>query len=106
MNDYDTKVSLPMKDTINIIHDCCTKSKKSEGGSVSDKIDKVVTNTWFAAVMFLVYYISVTTVGSWATDWANDACFAMAGIYSESVHLLTTMQLMNMLHTMLKSRAS
>ena len=53
-----------------IIHDCCTKSKKSEGGSVSDKIDKVVTNRWaalpiFAAVMFLVYYISVTTVGSW-----------------------------------------
>ena len=52
-----------------IIHDCCTKSKKSEGGSVSDKIDKVVTNRWaalpiFAAVMFLVYYISVTTVGS------------------------------------------
>ena len=50
-----------------IIHDCCTKSKKSEGGSVSDKIDKVVTNRWaalpiFAAVMFLVYYISVTTV--------------------------------------------
>lgn len=47
-----------------IIHDCCTKSKKSEGGSVSDKIDKVVTNRWaalpiFAAVMFLVYYISV-----------------------------------------------
>ena len=46
-----------------IIHDCCTKSKKSEGGSVSDKIDKVVTNRWaalpiFAAVMFLVYYIS------------------------------------------------
>ena len=63
-----------------IIHDCCTKSKKSEGGSVSDKIDKVVTNRWaalpiFAAVMFLVYYISVTTVGSWATDWANDGVF-------------------------------
>ena len=63
-----------------IIHDCCTKSNKSEGGSVSDKIDKVVTNRWaalpiFAAVMFLVYYISVTTVGSWATDWAIEVVF-------------------------------
>ena len=70
-----------------IIHDCCTKSKKSEGGSVSDKIDKVVTNRWaalpiFAAVMFLVYYISVTTVGSWATDWAND------GVFGDGWHLL------------------
>ena len=69
-----------------IIHDCCTKSKKSEGGSVSDKIDKVVTNRWaalpiFAAVMFLVYYISVTTVGSWATDWAND------GVFGDGWHL-------------------
>lgn len=94
-----------------IIHDCCTKSKKSEGGSVSDKIDKVVTNRWaalpiFAAVMFLVYYISVTTVGSWLQTGQMTVCSAMAGIYSESVHLLTTMQLMNMLHTMLKSRAS
>ena len=67
-----------------IIHDCCTKSKKSEGGSVSDKIDKVVTNRWaalpiFAAVMFLVYYISVTTVGSWATDWANSKFTGHAG---------------------------
>ena len=48
--------------------------------SVSDKIDKVLTNRWaalpiFAAVMFLVYFISVTTVGAWATDWANDGLF-------------------------------
>ena len=63
-----------------IIHDCCTKSKKSESGSVSDKIDKVVTNRWaalpiFAAVMFLVYYISMTTIGAAATDWTNDNLF-------------------------------
>lgn len=62
-----------------IIHECCTKSKK-EKLSVSDKIDRVVTNRWaalpiFAAIMFLVYYISVTTVGTWATDWANDGVF-------------------------------
>ena len=48
--------------------------------SVSDKIDKVVTNRWlalpiFAAVMFLVYFISVTTIGTWVTDWANDGLF-------------------------------
>lgn len=55
--------------------------KKSAGKlSASDKIDRVVTNRWaalpiFAAVMFLVYFISVSTVGTWATDWANDGLF-------------------------------
>ena len=55
--------------------------KKNKGQlSTSDKIDKVVTNRWlglpiFAAVMFLVYYISMVTVGSAATDWANDGLF-------------------------------
>ena len=48
--------------------------------SVSDKIDRIVTNRWlalpiFAVVMFVVYYISVTTVGTWATDWANEGVF-------------------------------
>ena len=48
--------------------------------STSDKIDKIVTNRWlglpiFAVVMFLVYYISMVTVGSAATDWANDGLF-------------------------------
>ena len=48
--------------------------------TISDKIDRVVTNRIlalpiFAAVMFLVYYVSVTTVGTWATDWANDGVF-------------------------------
>jgi len=62
-----------------IIGDCVTKSTK-EKLSVSDKIDRIVTNRWlalpiFAAVMFLVYYVSVTTVGTWATDWANDGVF-------------------------------
>mgnify|MGYP000932888525 CR=1 FL=1 len=53
--------------------------KKNAGKmSVSDKIDKIVTNRWlglpiFAVVMFLVYYISMVTVGLAATDWANDA---------------------------------
>lgn len=48
--------------------------------SPSDKIDRIVTNRWlalpiFAIVMWAVYYISVTTVGAWATDWANDGLF-------------------------------
>ena len=56
--------------------------KKAGAGklSTSDKIDKIVTNRVlalpiFAVVMFLVYFISVTTVGTWATDWANDGVF-------------------------------
>ena len=62
-----------------MIGSCCTKNKK-ETLSVSDKIDRIVTNRIFAlpifaAVMFLVYYVSVTTVGTWATDWANDDVF-------------------------------
>lgn len=62
-----------------IISQCCTKSSKKKETN-SDKIDHIVTNRWlalpiFAAVMFLVYFISVTTVGTWATDWANDGVF-------------------------------
>ncbi len=62
-----------------IIHQCWTKNKKNTM-TVSDKIDRVVTNRWlalpiFAVVMVIVYYVSVTTVGTWATDWANDGVF-------------------------------
>ncbi len=62
-----------------IIHDCITKNKQNKM-TTSDKIDHIVTNRWlalpiFAAVMFLVYYISVTTVGTWVTDWTNDVLF-------------------------------
>ena len=62
-----------------IIKGCC-KRKNAGKLSTSDKIDRVVTNRWlalpiFAAVMFVVYFVSVTTVGGWATDWANDCVF-------------------------------
>lgn len=62
-----------------IMDECCTKNS-SGGMSVSDRIDRVVTNRIlalpiFALIMFLVYYVSVTTVGSWATDWVNDGVF-------------------------------
>ena len=65
----------------------CYKKKNAGGLSASDKIDKVVTNRWlglpiFAVVMFLVYYISMVTVGSAATDWAND------GLFGDGWHLL------------------
>lgn len=62
-----------------IIKECCVRQHK-EQMSLSDKIDRIVTNRIlalpiFAAVMALVYYVSVTTVGTWATDWANDGVF-------------------------------
>ncbi len=58
----------------------CYKKKNAGKLSVSDKIDRVVTNRWlglpiFAVVMFLVYYIAMVTVGSSATDWANEGLF-------------------------------
>lgn len=62
-----------------IIGACMKKSEKNKE-SLSDRIDGVVTNRWlalpiFAVVMFLVYFISVTTVGAWANSWANDGVF-------------------------------
>ncbi len=58
----------------------CLKKKNNGGITVSDKIDKIVTNRWlalpiFAVVMFIVYYVSITTIGGWATDWVNDVFF-------------------------------
>ncbi|MCI8769930.1 MAG: ferrous iron transport protein B [Lachnospiraceae bacterium] len=66
-----------------IIKECLEKGRKDKL-SISDKIDQVVTNRLlalpiFAAVMFLVYYVSVTTVGTWATDWANDGLLGDGG---------------------------
>ena len=69
-----------------VMHRCC---KKHSAGklTISDKIDRVVTNRWlglpiFAVVMFLVYYLSMVTVGTAATDWAND------GLFGDGWHLL------------------
>ena len=63
-----------------IIGDCYKKSQTGQKLTVSDKIDKWVTNRIlalpiFAAVMWLVYYVSVTTVGTFVTDWTNDVLF-------------------------------
>ena len=55
-------------------------SRRSSGLTLSDKIDRVVTNRWaalpiFVVIMAIVYYVSVTTVGTWVTDWTNDVLF-------------------------------
>ena len=62
--------------------------KKKDAGKLttSDKIDKVVTNRWaalpiFAVIMFLVYFLSISTVGTWATDWVNE------GVFGDGFHL-------------------
>ena len=77
----------------------CYKKKNVGQLSTSDKIDKVVTNRWlglpiFAVIMFLVYYISMVTVGSFATDWMNDGVFGdgwhLLGIGSKAYSTLTT----------------
>ena len=65
----------------------CYKKKNVGKLSASDKIDRVVTNRWlglpiFAVIMFLVYYLSMVTVGASATDWAND------GLFGDGWHLL------------------
>ena len=68
-----------------IIKHCYKKARQGQL-STSDKIDRVVTNRWlalpiFAIVMFIVYFVSVTTVGGIATDWAND------GVFGDGWHL-------------------
>ncbi|MGN0498609.1 MAG: ferrous iron transporter B [Acutalibacteraceae bacterium] len=65
----------------------CYKKKSAGKLSTSDKIDKVVTNRFaalpiFAVIMFIVYFVSVSTVGTIATDWAND------GVFGDGWHLL------------------
>ena len=62
-----------------IIGDCITKNKKN-AMTTTDKIDRIVTNRWlalpiFAVVMWIVYYVSVSTVGTIVTDWTNDVLF-------------------------------
>ncbi|MCM1467962.1 MAG: ferrous iron transporter B [Alistipes sp.] len=63
-----------------MIGECVKKKQTGEKLTISDKIDKIVTNRIlalpiFAVVMFLVYYIAMSTVGAWCTDWTNDNLF-------------------------------
>ncbi|MBQ7207116.1 MAG: ferrous iron transporter B [Lentisphaeria bacterium] len=64
----------------------CLHRKNAGGLTTSDKVDRIVTSRWFglpilAAVMFLIYYISMVTVGQMATDWANE------GVFGDGFHL-------------------
>lgn len=78
-DDSETIITNERYDYIAKLIDSCVH-RKPEKMSTSDKIDRVVTNRFlalpiFAAIMFLMYYISVTTLGSIATDWVNDTLF-------------------------------
>lgn len=79
-DDAESIITNERYEWISRLLDGAYKKKGAGELSTSDKIDKVVTNRWlglpiFILVMFLVYYISVTTVGTWATDWTNDGLF-------------------------------
>lgn len=85
-DDAESIITNARYEYITSIIQSCYRRKNKGKMSTSDKIDRVVTNRWlalpiFAAVMVIVYYISVTTVGTWATDWAND------GLFGEGFHL-------------------
>jgi ferrous iron transport protein B len=79
-DDSESIVTAARYTSIDSIIQHCVKIKKKGRLSASDRIDKIVTNRWlalpiFALVMFLVYYVSVSSVGAAATDWANDGLF-------------------------------
>ena len=86
-DDMESIVTAQRYEFIGSIIGACLK-KKASGVTISDKIDRVVTNRWlalpiFVVVMFIVYYVSVTSVGTWVTDWTNDCLFG------EGWHLFT-----------------
>ena len=74
-----------------IIQKCITKKSKGKL-TTSDKIDRIVTNRWlalpiFALVMIIVYYVSVTTVGTIFTDWANDGAVSYTHLLEAALRL-------------------
>ncbi|MDR3161446.1 MAG: ferrous iron transport protein B, partial [Spirochaetaceae bacterium] len=85
-------------DFITTVAAACLKRKRIRGElSVSDRIDQVVTNRFlalpiFAAIIFIIYFVSVTTVGTWVTDWTNDGLFGegwyLAGLWVPGVPAL------------------
>ena len=84
-DDAESIITAERYDAISHVVDKTVKRTRT-GLTTSQKIDRVVTNRWlglpiFAVVMFLVYYISMVTVGSMATDWAND------GVFGDGWHL-------------------
>ena len=85
-DDSESIITNERYEFINSIIDKCSKRVNKHQLTISDKIDQIVTNRFlalpiFAVVMFIVYYVSVTTVGTYATDWAND------GVFGDGWHL-------------------
>ncbi|MGN1030688.1 MAG: ferrous iron transport protein B [Butyricicoccaceae bacterium] len=79
-DDAESIITAARYDYIGTIIGKCYKKKNQKAGTVSDKIDRIVTNRIlalpiFAIVIGIVYYISVTTVGTLVTDWTNDVLF-------------------------------
>ena len=79
-DDSESIITNERYEYISSVIDGCYVRKNKVGHTISDKIDSIVTNRWlalpiFAVVMFIVYYVSVTTVGSLLTDWTNDTLF-------------------------------
>ena len=97
-DDAESLITIERYDYIEKIVSANVKKKNLTGVKVSDKIDKIVTNRIlalpiFAIVMFLVYYISITTIGSWATDWVNDTLFSKIisgnlSVIFENIHVV------------------
>lgn len=92
-DDAESIITNERYEYISSIIKSCYKKKKDKKLTTSDKIDRVVTNRWaalpiFVVVMFIVYYLSVSTVGTIFTDWANDGLFGegwhLAGVGSEA----------------------
>jgi ferrous iron transport protein B len=79
-SDIASKISEERYEFISSIIPACYTKRTKKAETVSDRIDNVVTNRFlalpiFAAVIFIVYFVSVTTVGTWVTDWTNDGLF-------------------------------
>ncbi|MDD3305705.1 MAG: ferrous iron transport protein B [Acetobacterium sp.] len=79
-DDSESIITYERYQTISRIVSDTIKKKASTGMTTSDKIDRVVTNRFlalpiFAGIMFLMYFVSVSTVGAWVTDWTNDVLF-------------------------------
>ncbi|MDR0376290.1 MAG: ferrous iron transport protein B, partial [Spirochaetaceae bacterium] len=79
-DDIESKISEERYEFISSMITDCYKKRKENRETVSDRIDGIVTNRFlalpvFAVVIFLIYFVSVTTVGAWLTDWTNDSLF-------------------------------
>ncbi|MDR2051830.1 MAG: ferrous iron transporter B [Treponema sp.] len=79
-NDSESVITEERYNFIEKLMEGCLRKKHRGADTVSDKIDRLVTNRFlalpvFAAVIFIIYFVSVTTVGAWVTDWTNDGLF-------------------------------